>query len=30
MQLTSVDRAERDRLYGRLTGIKEPRTLKQP
>lgn len=30
MQLTSVDRAERDRLYGRLTGIKEPKTLRQP
>jgi len=30
MQLTSVGRAERDRLYGTLTGIKEPKALKQP
>ncbi|WP_368565284.1 hypothetical protein [Pseudoxanthomonas sp. UTMC 1351] len=30
MQLTSVERAERDRLYGQLTGIKEPKMLKQP
>jgi hypothetical protein len=30
MQLTSVERAERDRLYGLLTGIKEPKALKQP
>jgi preprotein translocase subunit SecD len=30
MQLTSVGRAERDRLYGVLTGIKEPKALKQP
>ena len=30
MQLTSVGRAERDRLYGQLTGIKEPKALKRP
>ena len=29
MQLTGIEPAERDRLYGLLTGIKEPKALKQ-
>lgn len=30
MQLTGIESGERDRLYGLLTGIKEPKALKQP
>lgn len=30
MQLTGIEAAERDRLYGMLTGIKEPKALKRP